>query len=79
MSDQGKGIESENIDRIFDKFFQARDQTRKKPKGTGLGLSITKRIVNMHEGEIWVTSEVNKGSTFYFTLARFKEEMEMIN
>ena len=67
------------FDRIFDKFFQARDQTRKKPKGTGLGLSITKRIVNMHEGEIWVRSVVDSGSTFIFTLPRFKEELEIID
>ncbi len=79
VSDEGKGIDSGNLDQIFDKFFQARDQTRKKPKGTGLGLSIARRIVNMHDGDIWVTSEVGKGSTFCFTLPRFEEKLEIIN
>lgn len=77
--DHGKGIEPENIDRIFDKFFQARDQTRKKPKGTGLGLSISRRIVNMHNGEIAVSSKLGEGSTFYFTLPGVKEKLEIVN
>ncbi|MEO1255771.1 MAG: ATP-binding protein, partial [Bacteroidota bacterium] len=49
---------------IFEKFFQARDQTRKKPKGTGLGLSITKKIIELHDGSIDVESEWEIGSTF---------------
>ncbi|MEM9326192.1 MAG: sensor histidine kinase [Bacteroidota bacterium] len=65
--DNGRGIRKENIDRIFDKFFQARDQTRKKQKGSGLGLSITKRIVELHGGMISVESEPGKGATFSMT------------
>ena len=64
IRDSGRGIKSENIDHIFDKFFQARDQTTKKPKGTGLGLSITKKIVELHGGSIEVESVWRKGSTF---------------
>ena len=62
--DNGKGIKEENLDNIFDKFFQARDQTRKKPKGTGLGLSITKKIVELHNGSIEVDSKWELGSRF---------------
>ncbi len=64
IADNGRGIDPEGIDRIFDKFFQVRDQTRKKPKGTGLGLSITKRIVELHRGTIEVASQLGKGTTF---------------
>lgn len=68
ISDNGKGILQENIDHIFEKFFQARDQTRRKPKGTGLGLSISKKIIELHGGSISVQSEVGKGSQFTFEL-----------
>ena len=62
--DNGKGIKKENLSQIFDKFFQARDQTLKKPKGTGLGLSITKKIVELHEGSIEVESTWEEGARF---------------
>jgi signal transduction histidine kinase len=68
VSDNGKGIPEEDLNLLFQKFYQARDQTRKKPKGTGLGLSISKRIVELHGGKIWVESEPGKGSRFMFTL-----------
>ncbi|WP_088124893.1 sensor histidine kinase [Roseivirga misakiensis] len=64
IKDNGKGIHPENIDRIFEKFFQARDQTSKKPKGSGLGLSITKKIVELHDGDIFVESTWQEGSIF---------------
>lgn len=64
IRDNGKGIKEENLSHIFDKFFQAQDQTRKKPKGTGLGLSITKRIVELHDGSIEVESQWEVGSCF---------------
>lgn len=74
VKDQGKGIDQESLQRIFDKFYQANDQTRKKPKGTGLGLSISKRIVNMHGGDIWADSELEKGTTFYVTVPTHPDE-----
>ena len=66
--DNGKGIESEDISRIFDKFYQVRDQARKKPKGSGLGLSISKRIIELHGGEISVISKINEGAEFLISL-----------
>lgn len=68
VEDNGKGIPKDLHTLIFDKFFQARNQTLKKPQGTGLGLAICKKIVEMHSGKIWVESEEGKGSRFIFTL-----------
>jgi signal transduction histidine kinase len=68
VEDNGKGIAKELHELIFDKFFQARNQTLKKPQGSGLGLAICKKIIEMHQGKIWVESEEDKGSRFIFTL-----------
>ena len=62
--DDGKGIAAEVHELIFDKFFQAKNQTLKKPEGSGLGLAICKRIIEMHNGKIWVESEVGHGANF---------------
>lgn len=64
VKDDGKGISSEVHELIFDKFFQAKNQTLKKPEGSGLGLAICKRIIEMHNGKIWVESEVDQGAAF---------------
>lgn len=68
VQDNGKGIPAELHELIFDKFFQARNQTLKKPQGSGLGLAICKKIVEMHQGKIRVESAAGKGSRFIFTL-----------
>ncbi len=62
--DNGQGIEQELLPRLFEKFFQGKDQTTKKPVGTGLGLSITKKIVELHGGSIHVESTLGRGSNF---------------
>jgi signal transduction histidine kinase len=65
ISDTGGGIPPENVKRIFDPFFT----TKAVGKGTGLGLAIAYDIVvNKHGGQIGVTSEIGKGSTFTITL-----------
>ena len=66
--DTGPGIPREEVDRIFDKFYQLAQGDNHKSRGTGLGLAISKALVQMHGGKIWVESEVGKGSTFAFTL-----------
>ena len=66
VSDNGKGISESYQKIIFNKFFQVKDDRQRS--GVGLGLSISKEILNAHGGDIWVKSELNKGSTFYFTL-----------
>ena len=71
VSDTGMGIPSSLHTEIFIKFKRGTNDDR---KGTGLGLAIVKGFVEMHEGEIWVESEVGKGSTFHFTLPIMKRE-----
>ena len=68
VKDDGPGIAGEVHELIFDKFFQAKNQTLKKPEGSGLGLAICKRIVEMHHGKIWVESEEGNGSEFIVEL-----------
>jgi signal transduction histidine kinase len=68
VADNGPGVAAGEHDRIFDKFYQSAQNGGPKPKGTGLGLAISKSLVEMHGGKIWVESEMNRGSTFYFTL-----------
>ncbi|ALW86236.1 histidine kinase [Hymenobacter sedentarius] len=68
IADNGKGIATAEQEHIFEKFFQARHQTTRKPEGTGLGLAITKKIVELHHGRLWVESQPNQGATFYVQL-----------
>jgi signal transduction histidine kinase len=68
VSDTGPGVPPEEKEKIFDKFYQVGEVDGVKPKGTGLGLAICKALVELHGGRIWVESEMNRGSTFYFTL-----------
>ena len=68
VEDNGQGIQPELRELVFDKFFQARNQTLKKPHGSGLGLAICKKIIDLHNGRIWVESVEGKGSRFIFTL-----------
>ncbi len=67
VQDTGSGIPKEHQDKIFRKYVQVSGQGRKGSGGVGLGLAIAKDIVMAHGGEIWVDSEVGKGTTFTFT------------
>ncbi len=69
VSDTGIGIDDEHLDKIFKSFEQAYSDTSRKFGGTGLGLSISKKLVELHNGKIWVESEKGKGSRFHFTIA----------
>ena len=75
VKDTGYGIKTENIPYIFDRFTSVQPNTsvEKKVKSSGLGLSICKGIVETHGGKIWVQSEFEKGSAFYFTLPKKKK------
>ncbi|RKD93587.1 sensor histidine kinase [Halopiger aswanensis] len=66
VADNGIGIEPEYVDQIFDVF--SRLHTNDEFEGTGIGLSLCRKIVDHHDGDIWVDSEPGEGTTFYFTL-----------
>ncbi len=68
VRDTGIGIPQDKLDLIFKEFTQADGSTTRKYGGTGLGLSISKKLCEMMGGKIWVESEPDKGSTFYFTV-----------
>ncbi|BAY86442.1 adenylate/guanylate cyclase [Calothrix parasitica NIES-267] len=66
--DTGIGIPPEKHEKIFESFEQADGSTSREYGGTGLGLAVTKQLVELHDGKIWVDSQVGKGSNFSFTL-----------
>ena len=70
VKDNGKGISKEKQFQVFKKFYQENDPSTRKYGGTGLGLVICKGIVENLGGKIWFESEVNKGTTFYFSVER---------
>lgn len=67
--DHGLGISKDEQQLIFNKFYKLRN-SKGGTKGSGLGLTIVKRIIEAHQGKIWVESEVGKGSTFTFSLPK---------
>ncbi|MCB2183880.1 MAG: HAMP domain-containing protein [Desulfobulbaceae bacterium] len=71
VSDNGKGIHSDNLGKIFKPFFTT------KPKGTGLGLSICKRLIELHDGTIHLSSQLGEGTTVYITLPE-KHQPELV-
>jgi len=66
--DTGVGIATAEIPRIFEEFHQVDGSTRRQYEGAGLGLAISRRFVELHNGDIWVESQLGKGSAFYFSL-----------
>jgi signal transduction histidine kinase len=70
ITDQGIGLPPDKQERIFDRFYQIDGSSRRRFGGTGLGLAIVKRIVEAHNGRIWVESAVDQGSVFNFTLPK---------
>jgi PAS domain S-box-containing protein len=68
VKDNGIGIEKKHHEKIF-KIFHSLKTSK---NSTGIGLSIVKKIINLHEGDIWLESEPDKGSTFFFTLKKHK-------
>ncbi len=68
VKDTGIGISKKDLPVIFKRFRQADETSTRKYGGTGLGLAISKACADLLNGKIWVSSELNKGSTFYFTI-----------
>lgn len=70
VRDFGTGIPSEHLPRLFERFYRVDKARSRESGGTGLGLAIAKHVVRAHGGTIKAESELNHGSTFYFTLPR---------
>lgn len=68
VRDTGCGIPADELDRVFDRFYQVEKVVTRKTGGTGLGLAIVKNIVEAHGGKIWIESELGKGTEVHFTL-----------
>lgn len=72
VTDNGEGIEKENIPRLFERFYRVDKTGSRKVGGSGLGLSIVKHIIEAHDENIYVESEFGVGSEFSFTLEKSK-------
>ncbi len=68
ISDDGLGIARKDIPHLFDRFYRVDKARSREMGGSGLGLAIAKEVTQLHGGKIWVTSEEDKGSTFYVSL-----------
>jgi len=78
VSDTGQGIPADKIHLVFEKFGQVEAKKSGGVRSTGLGMTFCKMVVEAHGGAIWITSEVGKGTNFYFTLpfARIDENIQ---
>lgn len=72
VADDGPGIDEKHLSRLFERFYRVDKSRSRHQGGTGLGLSIVKHILESHQQSINVRSTVNRGSTFAFTLKKFK-------
>lgn len=70
VHDQGVGIPEDEIDHLFQKFYRVDNSKTREIGGTGLGLYLSRTIIETYNGNIWVESEEDKGSSFYFSLPR---------
>ncbi|MEN8121508.1 MAG: ATP-binding protein, partial [Bacteroidota bacterium] len=68
VKDTGMGIDKKDVKFIFDKFSKISPGKTKLYRGLGLGLTVVKSMVEQLNGKIWLESEINKGSAFYFTI-----------
>jgi signal transduction histidine kinase len=80
VKDNGKGIKSENIDKLFKIGIKYSTRGTENEEGTGLGLILCKEFVEKHGGKIWAVSELGIGSEFKFTLEKKSmEDVKVIN
>lgn len=78
ITDTGIGMSDDDLKQIFRvDYFRSENELARQEKGTGLGMMITKRIIEGHGGEVWVESELGKGSTFSFTIPLAPQEQQV--
>jgi two-component system sensor histidine kinase KdpD len=68
VKDHGPGIEADEFDRVFEKFYRSARLKGDSTSGTGMGLAIARGIIEAHGGRIWVDSKVGHGAVFTFAL-----------
>jgi two-component system CheB/CheR fusion protein len=68
VTDEGIGIKTRDLEKVFQRFYRADDEDLKNISGFGIGLYLSSEIIQRHKGKIWVKSTEGKGSTFYFSL-----------
>lgn len=73
ITDSGIGIRTDDLDKIFQKFYRAQDPRIESITGTGLGLAISREVIRLHGGDITVESQLDQGSTFTLTLPLTRE------
>ncbi len=78
VADTGLGIPKEDMNRIFERFYRVDKARSGKMRGTGLGLSITKEIMELHGGEIWITSKLDHGTTVTMYFPKNKIEAKQL-
>ena len=76
VSDSGTGIPQNELDKIFDRFYQVDDSHTREYEGTGIGLSLTKELIELHKGQIKVESQEGKGSVFHLIFPLGKEHLK---
>ncbi|MCX7853460.1 MAG: ATP-binding protein [Caldilineales bacterium] len=76
VEDTGIGIPADQLERVFERFYQVDGGVNRLYKGTGLGLTICRHLVEHHGGRIWATSELGRGTTFTFTISRHLQPTE---
>lgn len=79
VTDTGIGISQEDMDRIFDSFYQVENRDSSDVTGTGLGLTITKELIHLQNGEFKATSVVDEGSVFEFTLPFKRSKLKSLS
>lgn len=75
VKDNGRGISEDALPYIFDRFYRADTSRETSSGGSGLGLAIAKKIIEEHEGQIWAESQLNKGTSIFFTLKKHVKEV----
>jgi two-component system sensor histidine kinase KdpD len=78
VQDEGCGIAASEQEKIFNKFYRSQSNEKNSISGLGMGLAIARGIIEIHQGKIWVESQLGKGSKFYFSLPVEHKDVESL-